>query len=117
MRKMWYIDQSVCFVQVVQSFYLMVFPLCFSGETQQQAVSSSTPPPGACEDEEQEEGLTPILRKWFSERSSNSGGAMSIEQQGEQPSPVSILDSPFHDEVSTTPEASLTGQNNTITPI
>ncbi|CAK9255505.1 unnamed protein product [Sphagnum jensenii] len=77
-------------------------------ETPEQAVSSSTPPPGACEDEEQEEGLTPILRKWFSERSSNSGGAMGIEQQGEQPSPVSILDSPFHDEVSTTPEASLT---------
>ncbi len=92
------------------------FPLCLSGEMQQQAVSSSTPPPGTCEEEEQE-GLTPILRKWFSERSSNSGGAMGIEQQGEQPSPVSILDSPFHDEVSTTPEASLTGQNNIITPI
>ncbi|CAM6020590.1 unnamed protein product [Sphagnum balticum] len=76
-------------------------------ETPELAVSSSTPPPGACEEEEQE-GLTPILRKWFSERSSNSGGAMGIEQQGEQPSPVSILDSPFHDEVSTTPEASLT---------
>jgi hypothetical protein len=55
-------------------------------------------------EEEASEGLTPILHKWFLE--SSNGSAMGIGE-GEQPSPVSILDSPFQDEVSITPEPSL----------
>ncbi|CAM6076977.1 unnamed protein product, partial [Sphagnum tenellum] len=64
---------------------------------------SSTPSTTTGE-EEASEGLTPILHKWFLE--SSNGSAMGIGE-GEQPSPVSILDSPFQDEVSITPEPSL----------
>ncbi|CAM6048798.1 unnamed protein product [Sphagnum compactum] len=64
---------------------------------------SSTPSTTTGE-EEASEGLTPILQKWFLE--SSNGSAMGIGE-GEQPSPVSILDSPFQDEVSITPEPSL----------
>lgn len=64
---------------------------------------SSTPSTTTSE-EEASEGLTPILQKWFLESSKGSGMGIG---EGEQPSPVSILDSPFQDEASITPEPSL----------
>ncbi|CAM6026732.1 unnamed protein product [Sphagnum balticum] len=69
----------------------------------QHTLRSSTPSTTTGE-EEASEGLTPILQKWFLE--SSNGSALGIGE-GEQPSPVSILDSPFQDEVSITPEPSL----------
>ncbi|CAK9273408.1 unnamed protein product [Sphagnum jensenii] len=72
-------------------------------ERHKHTLHSSTPSTTTGE-EEASEGLTPILHKWFLE--SSNGSAMGIGE-GEQPSPVSILDSPFQDEVSITPEPSL----------
>ncbi|CAK9226216.1 unnamed protein product [Sphagnum troendelagicum] len=74
-----------------------------TAERHKHTLHSSTPSTTTGE-EEASEGLTPILHKWFLE--SSNGSAMGIGE-GEQPSPVSILDSPFQDEVSITPEPSL----------
>lgn len=52
--------------------------------------------------------LVPIFTASFEEK----GPAVGLEESG-QPSPVSILDSPFHDEACTTPESSLAGSLNT----
>ncbi|CAK9214855.1 unnamed protein product [Sphagnum troendelagicum] len=48
--------------------------------------------------------LSPILMNWFVERSDDFSTGV---EEGQQPSPVSVLDSPLHDEVSTTSEPSL----------
>ncbi len=79
-----------------------------SGDDNVQHTLHSSTPSTTTGEEEASEGLTPILQKWFLE--SSNGSAMGIGE-GEQPSPVSILDSPFQDEVSITPEPSLAGHN------
>jgi hypothetical protein len=82
---------------------------CFvSGDDNVQHTLRSSTPSTTTGEEEASEGLTPILQKWFLE--SSNGSALGIGE-GEQPSPVSILDSPFQDEVSITPEPSLAGHN------
>jgi hypothetical protein len=72
--------------------------LSVSGEMQHDLGSSNPGTGEGC--------LSPILMNWFVERSDDFSTGV---EEGQQLSPVSVLDSPLHDEVSTTSEPSLAG--------
>ena len=54
----------------------------------------------------EQRSATPMFVKRIAEKSDNV--STTTEEAG-QPSPVSVLDSPFHDEACTTSESNLTG--------
>ncbi len=92
----WYIDKFVLLMEPSEPTGFLM--LSVSGEMQHDLGSSNPGTGEGC--------LSPILMNWFVERSDDFSTGV---EEGQQPSPVSVLDSPLHDEVSTTSEPSLAG--------
>jgi hypothetical protein len=62
----------------------------------------------------EKESLSPVVMRTDSEKVKRAD--LDVDETG-QPSPVSVLESPFHDESCTTPEYSLAGLSSPLIPL
>lgn len=62
----------------------------------------------------EKESLSPVVMRTDSEKVKRADA--DVDETG-QPSPVSVLESPFHDESCTTPEYSLAGLSSPLIPL